>query len=249
MKKLLIIGDDIHSIRYITSIIYNDKIDLYILDLNEKTKEIINHYKIKKISKEDNINNFDYILYTLPNQFNNNIFDILKNYKNILLLEKPQCNLSLIKKLKSKIYFIHLRYYDKQPNASIKNNNQIIWPNLNKEGMDQIINTLPNIIDYLISINKKDEILIDKVKNNKDSIEVSFRINSKAFITKIINTDDLDMLPKINNYMIKWPNYFLCISELIEDLLNNKLDYKESIKKEEKIVYLIEKIRGEINGY
>lgn len=254
MKELLIIGDDVHTIRYISSILYNDKIELTIFDYNKKTKEIADHYLIKKINHndlKDKINDYDYIIYTLPNSFNKNIFEILKDYKNNLLLEKPQLNIELIKKLNCRVSFIHLRNYDNNNYKQPKQNNNIIWPNLINDGMDPIINTTPNIIDFVILLYKDkkiDKLEVINIKHN-NGIDFTLKVNTQIFNIHIINTNDKELLPKYNEETINWPNYFLCITDFINELLYNNVNFENSIKEEEKINKIIKQIRGDKNGF
>lgn len=252
MKKVLIIGSDLHAIRYINSLLFVDDLKLFILNDHNKTKEIIEQYNIGELNMESitsgKINSFDYIIYTTPNSFDNKIYNIIKSYKGNLLLEKPQMKISIIKKMNCNIYFIHLRKFNDTIYNEPSNINYIEWPNLVYDGMDAIINTLPNIIDYISCLYKNedlDEFCIDKIK--RDSNYIEFKVNiCDEFMVKIYNTDKKGNYPIMNGLEIKWPNFFICINNLAKEILQDNLSCLNTIKQEQKYINIIKKIRGDI---
>lgn len=225
MKKILIIGNDLHSERYKSVLFFSDN---YIVSLDYSNK---------------NINRYDYIIFSEPLNFNINVFKLLENYKGILLIEKLQTNINLIEKLKCKIYFIHLRLFDNKNKKLLKNNNYIIWPNLVNDKMSKIYNTLPNIFDYVkneFSLGNNYEIVNMSINTNTLLLEVD--IDKVNFIIEIYDTENVDEKPKFNNDEINWPNYFNCINSLFDKLSNNKLNFKESIQIEKKYNKLIKEM-------
>lgn len=227
MKKVLIIGNDVHSERYKSVLFFNDN---YIVSLNYSKK---------------NINEYDYIIFSEPLNFNINIFNLLENYKGILLIEKLQTNINLIEKLKCKIYFIHLRLFDNKNKNLLKKNNYIIWPNLINDKVSKIYNTLPNIFDYIqneFSLGNNYKIL--NMNNKEDNLLLEIDIDKVNFIIEIYDTKNIDEKPKFNNNKINWPNYFNCINNLFDKLSNNKLDFKKSIEIEKKYNKLIKEMEN-----
>lgn len=251
MKKVLIIGNDLHFIRYIESLLFVENLDLFImLDCN-KTNKIINKYNIKELNKndfDDKISNFDYIIYTTPNGFNDKVFNTIKKYKGNLFLEKPQFNISLIKKLKCNIYFIHLRKFDDVIYYKLKKINYIEWPNLSNKGMDAFVNTLPNIIDFISCLYKNiiiDNICVDRIKKSTNIVKFRVSVATDIFIVKIYDTNKTDLCPSMNGMILSWPNFFTCINNFAKNMLQNNISYSDSIKEEEKYINIIEKIRGD----
>lgn len=217
MKKVLIIGNDVHSERYRTALFFND------------------NYDVSLDYSNNNINDYDYIIFSEPLKFNRNIYTLLENYKGILLIEKLQTNINLIEKLKCKIYFIHLRLFDIKNKNILSKNNHIMWPNLINDKMSKIYNTLPNIFDYIqneFSLGNKYKIL--NINNSKDCLLLKIDIDKVNFVIEIYDTKELDEKPKFNNNEINWPNYFNCINNLFNELSNDKIDFQKSIQIEKK---------------
>ncbi|MDO4962699.1 MAG: hypothetical protein Q4E75_01160 [bacterium] len=250
MKKMLIIGNELHAIRYINVLIFIDEFELYLLNDSDEANKIIKKYNLNKLdigeTTVDLINSFDYIMFTTPNYFNNKYYNIIKEYNGILLFEKPQLNLFDYEDINCKIYFIHLRKFDDNV-LDKKNNNYIEWPNLFNDGMDIYINTLPNVIDFIYGLyeNKNiSEFKILEFKNENNYIELKVNYYD-TFLIKIYNTNEKGKSPMMNKTIIGWPNYYNCINNLAKQIISNNLNYKESIKYEKKYIDIVKKLRGD----
>lgn len=255
MKKVLIIGNELHAARYIRSLLFIEEIELSILsDINQ-----ISHYgKLYNIDEFNQtetqsfkINKFDYIIYTVPNGFNKKIYKFLQNYEGYLLIEKPQLDMLLIKNMKCKTYFIHLRNFCDTLDNKVENKNYIYWPNLACDGMDGIVNTVPNVVDYLNGLYKHEKIKESNVYDiKKFSDYIQFRIKlDREFFIKIYNTKDKTKIPRINGRKIKWPNYFELINKFGEKIVKGDFSLLNTIEKEQFNINIIKKIRGEIDEY
>lgn len=255
MKKLLILGNELHATRYISSLLFVEEIELFVLkdvDQNINYSELYNIEEFNTIKNQDvEINKFEYIIYTIPNGFNKDIYELLKNYKGCLLLEKPQLDMLTIKKMKCRTYFIHLRSLCNTLANKVDKKNCIEWPNLACDGMDEIINTVPNVVDYINGLYKHEKINDSNICNiEKYSDYIQFRIKlDKEFLIKIYNTKDKTKAPRINGEKIKWPNYFETINKLGKKIVKDDLSLLNTIEKEQLDINIIKKIRGEINGY
>ncbi len=247
MKKILIIGDDVHSERYICSLLFLDKYELFTFYDNEYNLKVYNN-------KKENINDFSYIIYTKPLYFDEKILHLLNNYTGILLIEKLQLQLDLFTDLKCKYYFVHLREFDLfQNKIKFKSENLIKWPNLKYESMDEIYNTLPNILDVLLfnGITINDNISLEILSNTNEAKKISVCLLNEnlKFNIEIINTKNKSLHPIINGIEIEWPNYFLCIIELIKRLEKQRLDYQMSLNREKKYNKIIKILEERIWNY
>lgn len=255
MKKVLIIGNELHAVRYISSLIFVKDIELTILNDSDATNNIKEYYNILELNIEndlfDKINVFDYIIYTIPNGLDINVCNLLKKYRGYLLMEKPQMNIKLLKELKCKTYFIHLRkfcYIIYNKPAEI---NYIEWPNLAHEGMDGIINTLPNVVDYINDLYKENKVSKEKIydiKNDSNSIKFKIDLDEKFYIN-IYNTKEKNKHPTINGENIEWPNYFECINNLAKEIENDNYYLFNTLEEEIVNIEIINKIRGDNYGY
>ena len=188
-------------------------------------------------------------MFTIPCGFDSFYFEKLRNFRGVLLLEKIQTSLDLIDKLECKKYYVHLRDFDENKKLEELNCNKIIWPNLINDNMDPIINTFPNILDFICNQSKKS--LIDKktkilnfIKND-DKIYIYIEIDNKEYDIEILNTDDDNLLPVYNGFEINWPNYFKCINLLFDELLYKILDYDKSNYREHVYCNIIKKLEGD----
>lgn len=243
MKKLLIIGDDVHTIRYIESLIFNDDLILLLKDIGNDSRIISKKYNIPLYNKNIIDGNFDYILYTMPNKFSKKDSKELKNFKGLLLLEKPLLDLSLIQGLNCKKYIIHLRKFETNKiKKELKQENYIFWPNLINDGMNPLYNTFVNIIDYLDTIIENPNYELQTYKNTDTNMEVILKINKKNIFINIYNTNDLTFQPTINDETIEWPNYFNCINNLFQCINKEKINFESSINSEQKINKLLKEM-------
>lgn len=255
MKKLLIVGNELHATRYISSLLFVEEIELSILKDKDQTSNYSRLYNIEEFNTIKNqdveINEFDYIIYTVPNGFGKDIYELLKNYEGCLLLEKPQLDMLTIKKMKCRTYFIHLRSLCNTLDNKVGKKNYIDWPNLAWDGMDEIINTVPNVVDYINGLYEHEKINDSNIYDiEKFSDYIQFRIElDKKFLIKIYNTKDKTKVPRINGEKIKWPNYFETINKLGKEIVKGDLSLLNTIEKEQLNINIIKKIRGEINGY
>lgn len=246
MKRILIIGNDCHANNYITTLLFNETLKIYYASEHDNHKLLKNYDKFgicNYILNGEDINNFDYIIYSTPLTFNDYIYQILKNYKGILLLEKMQIKYQLISSLKCKIYFIHLRDFDRRKKIKLKKHNYIEWPNLTDEGMDPLWHTVPNILDYFNSlISVKNDFKLVECQSDTRRLKIKLLTNNKILNIKIYKTEDKERIPIVNGVNIEWPNYYECISNLIYDLQNNRLRYKYSKNREKKYLKIIKEM-------
>lgn len=255
MKKILIIGNELHATRYISSLLFVDEIELTVLRDKNQTNNCSELYNIDEFTITENsdveINKFNYIIYTVPNGFSKEIYEVLKNYEGCLLLEKPQLDMLIIKKMKCKVYFIHLRNFCETLDNKVRKENYIDWPNLAWDGMDEVINTVPNVLDYINGLYDHEKINDSNIYDIEKFVDyIQFKINlDKKFLIKIYNTKDKTKTPRINGKEIKWPNYFKMINKLGKKIAKEDLSLLNTIEKEQLNINIIKKIRGEINGY
>lgn len=243
MKKILIIGDDVHTIRYIESLIFNDNLILMLKDIGNNSRIIARKYNIPIYNKNVIDENFDYILYTMPNNFSKKDSEELKKYKGLLLLEKPLLDLSLIECLSCKKYIIHLRNFETNKiKKELQQENYISWPNLINDGMNPLYNTFVNIIDYLDTVIENPNYELQTYKKTDTTMEVILKVNNKKFFINIYNTNDLNFKPSINDETIEWPNYFSCINNLFQCIIQEKVDFESTMNREQKINKLLEEM-------
>lgn len=224
MKKFLIVGNDIHANRYKDVLLFRDDIEV--------------RFNLLK----NDVNEFDCIIFAEPYQFDYKWFKFFQNYKKILLLEKCQFELNLIKKLKCSIYFIHLRDYDNSK-INVLHNNKIVWPNLKKGKMSKIYHTLPNIFDFIYNLYEgKAKMIIKECISINDKILLTILINDDSFEVEIQDVKVMGPLPTINGEDIQWPNYFKCINELIDAIMSGEMDFIKSYEREKIYKKLIGKV-------
>ena len=198
MKKILIIGNDIHALRYRDVLLFRHDCEIY-----------FNEIKL-------NINDYDCIIFSEPYRFNECYSLLLGEYKNILLLEKSQFDFISVEKLKCKVYYVHLRDFDSNNfDINLEVNNYVKWPNLSNQGMDKIYHTLPNILDFLFNFFDGDR-TIDLLgcSKEKKSIKIKVNVCQKNFLINIYDVEVFGELPQINGVDIQWPNYFKCINQV-----------------------------------
>lgn len=243
MKKILIIGDDVHTIRYIESLIFNENLILLLKDIGNDSRMISKKYNVPLYNKNIIDGCFDYVLYTMPNKFSKKDSEELKSFKGLLLLEKPLLDLSLIECLNCQKYIIHLRKFEaNKGKKELKQENYISWPNLLNDGMNPLYNTFVNIIDYLDTIIENPNYELQTYKNADTNMEVILKTNNKNIFINIYNTNDLSLQPTINDETIEWPNYFNCINNLFQCIDQEKIDFESLMNREKKLNKLLKEM-------
>lgn len=222
--KVLIIGNDIHAKRYKDVLFFRNDLELY-----------YNEY--------ENINLYDVIIFSVPFMFDYEWFLKLKYYKNIIIFEKCQFEIELINKLIAKKYIVHLRDFDTNK-FKFKKENQIIWPNLINDGMNEIKHTIPNVLDLIRNNTSNFDINVISINKEEKSYHIKLENDNKLFCIIINNKEKFGDKVILNKKELNWPDYFKCINIMFDKILSNELDdsldienkYKTIIKEmEEKI--------------
>lgn len=240
MKKVLILGTDIHAEQYINVLLFKENFELFQVDNNFENNDSCVISNKKKII---DLNEFYIIIYSTPLRFSNRDFEYLKEYKGILIIEKTQQNFKYIDNLSCKIYIFHLRNFISEDNIELGKYNIIKWPNLNNEGMNPLWNVLPNVLDLIKNLDIDiSNIKIIKCIKSGNSIIIDFKASEKNFNIKIYNTNNVNSYVNINKKEIEWPNYFIGIEKIFMEIENNNINYEMSIFQEKKYVEFIKEM-------
>lgn len=226
MRKILIIGNDIHAYRYRDVLIFRDDCEIY-----------FNCFDI-------DINEYDYVIFSEPYKFDVNWCLKLSDYKNVLILEKCQFDFDNIDLLDCKVYYVHLRDFNKKIiDLELGKINGVRWPNLSNQGMDKLFHTLPNVLDALFNLLKTDcEVNLMNCNKEKDSLNIKISISEKIFDIIIYDVQEFGVAPIINGIDIAWPNFFESINGLVDYLFSDKVDYLCSRNREKKYCKFIRKV-------
>lgn len=240
MTNILIIGTEVHAIRYIETYIFRQEVRIDILEINDQCKDIALKYGVKIINKVEDYNNYDIIFLTLETIKRNYYIEMIsKQYKGILMLEKPlslsvcEANKLLYLSKNLNLGVVYNRQFETNINKYkkfLKTKIIIKWPNLSKDKMDPIVNTMANVLDTVFLICGYGEIfeLYVQVKNN-DYI-INFKLNDIEIEICIYNTDDLKQKVLINDDVLEWPNYFTTNNNILDNIITKKLDYEQNIE-------------------
>ena len=114
--------------------------------------------------------------------------------------------------------------------------------------MDIFVNTIPNILDFVVLSFGKNvfDLRFSSIKYIDNSVKFEICCEDIIFNVNVFGTNDLEKKPKLNDFVIEWPNYYLCITNFVNMLLNNNLDYDYSIENEKKYVEIVRKMRSDI---
>lgn len=260
MSKFLIVGSDVHAIRYIETLMFDNTIYMY--HENNDSKLISKKYKIELISNNELIyiiNSIDLIIIT--NMFQKNLLNFLKyishiGYKNKFILEKPltlsYINAKKIYKIlkENRIIVAYTRqFYDdiNYTKIDLKQNMIIKWPNFSFLGIDPIKNTLPHIFDLIFKLfSENSDIDIKNIKKENNNYVLYLSTNDIMIKIVLYETNELSKKVEINGIILEWPNYF----QVILTMVNKLYDFEYSENKNKlialKINYLLEKVKESI---
>lgn len=257
MNKILIIGNDIHAIQYIETLMFNNIIYLY--NENIKTVAIAKNYQLNLLNKQKLFNMINYFeIIIITDIFRSDLIDIIRNivlsnYKGKFILEKPLTfNYNDAKKIfdllkNNRVVVAYTRqFYNDDNYFKIKLDGDIFikWPYYSNLGIDPIKNTLPHIFDLIFKIFSKNINLIisDIILENKD---YTFKLLANNNIITIVLYDTINFEKKveINNLIFEWPNYFQVISSMVDYVFDEKKSCKENEEITLQINYLLEKVK------
>ena len=245
MSKFLIVGSDVHAIRYIETLMFDNTIYMYHENNDSKLIYIIN--------------SIDLIIIT--NMFQKNLLNFLKyishiGYKNKFILEKPltlsYINAKKIYKIlkENRIIVAYTRqFYDdiNYTKIDLKQNMIIKWPNFSFLGIDPIKNTLPHIFDLIFKLfSENSDIDIKNIKKENNNYVLYLSTNDIMIKIVLYETNELSKKVEINGIILEWPNYF----QVILTMVNKLYDFEYSENKNKlialKINYLLEKVKESI---
>lgn len=242
MTNILIIGNGVHAIRYLETYLFCNDLNVYFYKYNKDSKNIINKYGAKTESNIEEINKYDVVFLALPIDERDPFLEVLisKNYDGIILLEKPlsmnylQAKKILIRTKNMKLGVIYNRQFEKEIDYSklyYEDTIIIKWPNLARDHIDPIVNTMANILDTLFIICGYNKIKSLQIKHDEGNYIVTFRLNKSSIKIKIYDTNDDKDKIKINDKVLEWPNYFETNINIIKEILSSDYDFESNKKK------------------
>lgn len=259
MKNLLIYGTDIHSIRFIESLVFNQNIRLYICDkirYNNKVKVLSSKYGISYIENlSENLSNIDLLYISKPLSLSFSLIKALKKsgFQGKIIIEKiiDKEVLNASKKIillsDYEVFVFHSRLFTNENYKSIFNEvkNIIEWPNLDNKIMHPIYHTLPNILDLIYKEIKYNKIKFGEVNKVLGRFSIDILLDNCDFKINIFKTKKLENI-KINNKELKWPNYFDSINKFVNKIINNQISavktQRYSIKQLNEINQILKKL-------
>ena len=259
MTNILIIGNGVHAIRYLETYLFCNDLNVYFYDYNKNSKNIINKYGAKKESNIKEINKYDVIFLALPINERKPFLEVLitKKYNGIVLLEKPlsmdylEAKDILKRTKKMKLGVIYNRQFEKGIDYSklyYEDNIRIDWPNLARDHIDPIVNTMANILDTLFIICGYSIIKNLQIQHDDEYI-ITFILNKSSIKIKIYDTNNDKDKIKINDKVLEWPNYFETNNNIIKEILSSNYDFESNKKKALLNAQTLEKIVKYIRRY
>lgn len=261
--NILIIGNNIHTIRYIESLMFNNKYNLLLLKVDNSVEPISQKYGLKLIETSFLYSSIsEYNLIILSDMLNINVFDLLKkiissNYKGKFILEKPltfEYNKSkkITKLLEKNRYLVAYtrQFYDINVDFD-KERLEIEWPNFYQYKIEPLKNTLPHILDLIFKIsdiNKYKKIKLVYAIKLKQNFYIKLIIGKKVYLIRLYDGKNLNELVRINGIAIEWPNYFKIINKMVEIVLSNEISVLDNNIISLKINRVLEKVKNNIGG-
>lgn len=261
--NILIIGNNIHTIRYIESLMFNNKYNLFLLKVDNSIELISQKYGLKLIETRflySSINEYNLIIFS--DMLNINAFGLLKkittsHYKGKFILEKPltfEYNKSkkIIKLLEKNRYLVAYtrQFYDINVDFD-EERLKIEWPNFYQHKIDPLKNTLPHILDLIFKISDTDKYkkinLIYAIKVKK-IFYIKLIIEKKVYLIRLYEGKNLNELAMINGITMEWPNYFKIINKMVEIVLNDEISVLDNNIISLKINKVLENIKNNIGG-